>query len=63
MKNRYTSKLSAGVFGLVGILHLWRAIAGLELNIGTFSLPVWTSYVAFVLAWGLAYLNIVEDKK
>ena len=50
-------KLNIGLFVIVAILHLWRAVAGLPLNIGTFSLPVWASYTAFVVVGLLAYGN------
>ena len=50
-------KFNIGLFSVVAALHLWRAIAGLPLNIGTFSLPVWASYAAFVIIAFLAYGN------
>lgn len=45
------------VFGVVALLHLWRALSGFELSIGTFMLPVWGSFVAFAFAGYLAWLN------
>lgn len=45
------------VFGAAAILHLWRALLGLELNIGSFALPVWASFLAFLIAGFLSYLN------
>lgn len=45
------------VFSLVAVLHLWRAIVGLPLNIGTFLIPVWGSYLAAIVIGGLAYWN------
>ena len=45
------------VFGAAGVLHLWRALIGLELNIGSFALPVWASFLAFLVAGYLSYLN------
>ena len=45
------------VFGVVAVLHLWRALMGLELNIGSFALPVWASFLAFLVAGFLSYLN------
>ena len=50
-------KFNIGLFTVVGLLHLWRAIAGLPLNIGAFSLPVWASYIAFFVVGSLAYWN------
>ena len=57
METKQLLKINAAVFGVVAILHLWRAVSGLELNIGAFSLPVWTSFVAFVVVGALSYLN------
>jgi hypothetical protein len=57
MKIKKLMQLNMVVFGVVSLLHLWRAIAGLELNIGTFNLPVWASYIAFIFVGILAYLN------
>ncbi len=57
MKTKQATQISAAVFAVVALLHLWRAIAGLPANIGTISLPVWASYVAVVVAGYLAYLN------
>ena len=45
------------VFGAVALLHLWRALMSLELNIGSFTLPVWASFLAFLVAGFLSYLN------
>ncbi len=47
------TKVAATVFGIVALLHLLRAISGLSLNIGTYSLPAWASWVAFVGAGAL----------
>jgi hypothetical protein len=48
-------KVAATVLGIVALLHLLRAIAGLELVIGTYSLPPWASWIAFVGAGALSY--------
>ena len=45
------------VFGLVGLLHLWRAVTSKSLTIGTTGLPVWLSYLAVVLLGVLVWLN------
>jgi len=45
---------AAVVFGIVALLHLWRAVSSLPLLIGAWELPVWLSYVAFILAGGLS---------
>lgn len=45
------------VFSIVAVLHLWRAITGLPLNIGVMDIPVWGSYLAVLVTSFLAYLN------
>ena len=45
------------VFGIVALLHLWRALSGAELVIGTLSIPPWGSVVGFLVAGCLSYLN------
>lgn len=48
-------KVAATVFGVVALLHLWRAIAGLDLIIGGWTLAAWWSWIAFLFAGGLSY--------
>ena len=50
-------KINMYVFGIVALLHLWRALSGAELVIGTLSIPPWGSVVGFLLAGCLSYLN------
>jgi|TARA_B100001971_G_C17728417_1_gene304730 hypothetical protein len=57
METKQLLQINMAVFGIVALLHFWRAISGLELNIGAFALPVWASYVAFVFVGWLAYVN------
>ena len=45
--------LSAVIFGLVGIMHLLRAVNGWAFQVGTWSVPVAGSWVAAVVALGL----------
>lgn len=54
---KHLSLVNTYIFGAVALLHLWRALLGLELNIGSFALPVWASFVAFLAAGYLSYLN------
>ena len=50
--------LSAVIFGVVALLHLFRAINRSVFQIGTWTVPVFVSWVAVVVAgalciWGL----------
>jgi len=49
--------VNTSVFGTAALLHLWRALMHLPLSIGSFALPVWASFVAFLVAGYLSYLN------
>lgn len=49
--------INVSIFSIIAVLHLWRAIAGLPLNIGTIEIPIWGSYLAVLVASFLAYLN------
>ena len=50
------SLLAASViFGIIGLLHLLRSIFGWEANIGNFSVPLYFSYVAVVVAGYLSW--------
>jgi len=56
--------LTAGiVFGIVGILHLYRAIAGLTFVIENFSVPIWLSAVAGIVILGLSFWAFKLSKK
>jgi len=47
--------ISGVLFGLVALLHLWRAFNSLPLVVGTWELPVWLSWVAFIIVGFLSY--------
>ena len=54
--NQKTFILIGGtVFAVIGILHLLRAIFRWQSVIGTVTIPVWLSWVAFIAAAFLAY--------
>ena len=50
--------VAGAVFVLVAIMHLLRALNGWEMNIDTFSAPMWASWVGFVVAGYLAYQGL-----
>ncbi len=58
MMNTSYSTVSAILFGLVALLHLFRAILGWEVLIGDYMLPVVRSWIVFGIAicfaaWGI----------
>ena len=54
MTNRTYSSVSAVVFTLVALLHLWRFALGLPLEIGAWSVPPVLSLIAGLASGGLA---------
>ena len=53
----------SGVFFLVAIMHLLRAVNGWEAVIGGVVIPVWFSWVAVALAGYLGYRSYSFGKK
>lgn len=62
MKNKSLSLLTAIIFVIIGLAHALRVIGGLEVNIGSFDIPVWASLIAVVIAFILAYFHIKNTK-
>ena len=53
-RNTYLS-VSATVFTIVVLVHLYRAISGLPLMLGNTPIPLWVSWLAVL---GIGYLAI-----
>jgi len=51
------SRLAATVFAVVALLQLIRALAGWPIMIADSMMPVWASWIACVVAAGLAWLG------
>jgi hypothetical protein len=51
---RRYEKISGTVFTLIALAQLTRAILGLPAQVGTTSIPIWVSIVAFLVTGGLA---------
>lgn len=54
MNARTYCVVSAVVFAVVAVAHLWRAVQGTPVLIGGWPAPVAISWVAVVIAGGLA---------
>lgn len=46
--------LSGGVFAIVALLHLWRAVYGWEAIVGPYNIAVALSWIGFVVAGSLS---------
>ena len=54
--NRKTFSLVTGaIFSVIAVLHLLRAVLGWNAVIGSFTIPMWLSWVALVVTVYLAY--------
>lgn len=51
------ARLAATIFFIIALLQLARAVAGWPAMVGGIELPIWPSWVAFVVAGGLAWLG------
>jgi hypothetical protein len=51
------SMLAASVFSVVSILQLARAVMGAPVHIGNYNVPIWASWVAFLVSGLLAAIG------
>jgi hypothetical protein len=57
--NQKTFSIVAGViFAVVALVHLVRIYMDWPIVIGDWSVPMWLSWIALVVAGGLAYLGL-----
>jgi hypothetical protein len=49
--------VSAAIFSLVALLHLARVVFGWSAVIGGWSVPMWLSWIALIVAGALAYFG------
>lgn len=54
-KERLALCIAACIFGLVGIVQLWRAFAQIPVVFGAQSIPVWISFVIGLAAISMAF--------
>ena len=52
MANKY-AVVSGAVFGVVAVLQAVRALNQWPVNVGSFEIPVWASWIATVVTGGL----------
>jgi hypothetical protein len=57
MSRRAYLLVSAAIFSLVALLHLARVVFGWSAVIGGWSVPMWLSWVALIVAGALAYFG------
>ena len=62
MTARSYSRLAAAIFTVIALLQLIRALAGWPITVGGAIMPVWPSWVAGVVAVGLAWLGFTASR-
>ena len=55
MNNTTYHKVTGYVFLIIFVLHLWRVVQGWEVLVSGYSIPIWVSVLALLLAGFLAY--------
>jgi hypothetical protein len=58
MDPRAFSILVGIIFALVALLHLARIIMGWPILISDWSVPMWVSWIGFIVAGGLAFFAL-----
>jgi hypothetical protein len=58
MDQKTFALLTGIIFALVALLHLLRIYMGWSAVIGGWTVPMWVSWLALVVAGGLAYFGI-----
>jgi protein-S-isoprenylcysteine O-methyltransferase Ste14 len=56
------SVLATLIFGLVAVLQIVRAVAGVPVTIGRTSIPIWASWIACGVAIILAWLGYAASQ-
>ena len=55
--------LAAVIFGIIAILQLARALSGWPVTIGDNTIPGWLSWIAAIVAAGLAWLGYQSSRR
>ena len=57
------SRLAALIFAIVALLQLARAVSGWSITVDTnISVPIWASWIACIVAAGLAWLGFAASR-
>ena len=58
MEQKTFSVIAGVIFALVALVHLVRIYFGWSIVIGGWSVPMWPSWIAFVVAGALSYFGL-----
>jgi hypothetical protein len=56
------ARLAAAIFALIALLQLIRAIQGWPVTLGETTMPLWPSWVAFIVAAALAWMGFAAAR-
>ena len=62
MKATSYAMLAATLFAIISVLQLVRALAGWPVTVGGAMIPVWASWIAFVVAGALAWIGFIAAR-
>ena len=62
MSSRNFAMLAAAIFAVIALVQLMRAASGWPVTVGTTMVPVWISWIAVVVAGGLAWLGFAASR-
>ena len=54
--------IAALIFAVMGVVHLYRLFTNFQVIIGSHSIPMWVSYVAVVVTFGLGWMLCREAR-
>ena len=55
--------MAGAIFALVALAHLVRAVMGWPIVIAGWIVPIWLSWLAFVIAAALGYFGLILAKR
>jgi hypothetical protein len=58
MDQKTFSVVAGAIFALVALVHLSRIYMGWPVVIGSWTLPMWVSWIGLVVAGGLSYFGL-----
>jgi hypothetical protein len=54
--------LAAALFATISVLQFVRALAGWPVTVGGTMIPVWVSWIAFIVAGALAWIGFMAAR-
>lgn len=58
MNQKTLNTVAGAIFALVALAHVLRIVMGWSVMVGSWAVPMWVSWVAFLVAGGLSYFAL-----